>query len=113
VTLPGGGQPALDGLRFRVQFFEFERQTVADAALQAAHVVPALQKPEEATGALLMSGEMLAREQFRFECAEERLVHRVVVDIAGGVHRRLHARDRDSAVQRQWRCIDRPYQSAG
>ncbi len=36
--------------------------------------------------------EVFARQQFRFERAEERLTHRVVIAVACGAHRRLHAR---------------------
>lgn len=35
--------------------------------------------------------EVLAHEYFRFERAEEGFIHRVVVAVASGAHRRLHA----------------------
>jgi hypothetical protein len=73
MTLPGGGQPARRyGLPFSVEVFEFKRRTIADAAVQAAYVVPTLQEPEDALPSLFMGGcEVFAREQFRFERAEE------------------------------------------
>src|SRR4051794_20132858 len=74
-----------------MQVFELERRTVADAAVQAAYVVPALEKREETPPCLFVGREVFATEQFGFECAEERLAHRVVISIAGRAHRRLYA----------------------
>ena len=61
-----------------MQVFELERRTVADAAVQAAYVVPALQEREQMPPCLFVGREVFATEQFGFECAEERLAHRVV-----------------------------------
>ena len=44
------------------------------------------------SGALyVLTFGIISPEQFGFECAEERLAHRVVIGIAGRAHRRLHA----------------------
>ncbi|MGF6695761.1 hypothetical protein OKW38_000372 [Paraburkholderia sp. MM5496-R1] len=54
-----------------MQVFEFERRTVADAAVEAAYVVPALQKREQTPPCLFVGREVFATEQFGFERAEE------------------------------------------
>jgi hypothetical protein len=92
MTRPGGGQPSLRWrLLLRTQAFEFARCAITGAAVQAAYVVPALQEGEDAPPGLIMGIEVFAHEQLGFERAEERLAHRIVIGVACGAHRWLHA----------------------
>ena len=54
-----------------MQVFEFERRAIADTAMQAAYVVPAFQKPEDACAGLLVGREVFSHQQLRLERAEE------------------------------------------
>lgn len=75
-----------------MQVFEFQRRAITDAAVQAAHVVPSFEEPEDTCAGLLVGREVFTHQQFCFERAEERLTHRIVIGIADCAHRRLYAR---------------------
>jgi len=78
------GVPA--GLLFIVLLLVAHGRAVADAAVQARGVVPALDEGKHGTLSLRAGGQALAGEQLPFECGEEALAHGVVVGIAHRAH---------------------------
>ena len=72
--------------------FIADRGVVADRAVSAAEVVPALDEGEQLTSSLLVRLETRAGQQFAFERGEEALAHGVVEAIAHCAHRGAYSR---------------------